>query len=79
MRCVGSARPGALKVVLPLEGSVVASDALLPDADTVDALAKRGKAAVIRPGDSRRDCEAVEAADRLRSAMLCTGMGDSLC
>ena len=74
MSRVDSARLGAAKAVLPLEGSVVASDAFFPFADGVEELAKHGATAVIQPGGSRRDGEVIEAADSLGLAMVCTGV-----
>ena len=74
MSRVDSARLGAMKAVLPLEGSVVASDAFFPFADGIEELAKHGATAVIQPGGSRRDGEVIEAADRLGLAMVCTGV-----
>lgn len=74
MSRVDAARFGAMKAVLPLEGSVVASDAFFPFADGVEELASHGATAVIQPGGSRRDPEVIEAADRLGLAMVCTGV-----
>ncbi len=74
MSRVDAARLGAIKAVLPLEGSVVGSDAFFPFADGVAELAKHGATAVIQPGGSRRDAEVIEAADRLGLAMVCTGV-----
>ena len=74
MSRVDSARLGAMKAVLSLEGSVVASDAFFPFPDGVEELAKHGASAVIQPGGSRRDSEVIEAADRLGLAMVCTGV-----
>ena len=73
MSRVDSARLGASKAVLPLAGSVVASDAFFPFSDGVEELAKHGATAVIQPGGSRRDGEVIEAANRLGLAMVCTG------
>ncbi len=73
MSRVDSARLGALKASLPLQGSVVASDAFFPFADGIEEIAKHGASAVIQPGGSRRDGEVIEAADRLGLAMVCTG------
>ena len=72
MSRVDSARLGAMKARLPLEGSVVASDAFFPFADGVEEVAKHGATAVIQPGGSRRDGEVIEAANRLGLAMVCT-------
>ena len=74
MSRVDAARLGAAKAVLPLEGSVVASDAFFPFADGVEELAKHGATAVIQPGGSKRDPEVIAAADRLGLAMVCTGL-----
>ena len=72
MSRVDAARIGAMKAVLPLAGSVVASDAFFPFADGVEELARHGATAVIQPGGSRRDGEVIEAANRLGLAMVCT-------
>jgi phosphoribosylaminoimidazolecarboxamide formyltransferase / IMP cyclohydrolase len=58
---------------LSLEGSAVASDALFPFADGVEAAAAAGATAVIQPGGSLRDDEVIAAADRLGLAMVFTG------
>ena len=55
------------------EGSVLASDAFFPFADSIEKAAASGVAAVIQPGGSIRDGEVVEAADRLGLAMVLTG------
>lgn len=73
MSRVDAARVGAIKAVLPLEGSVVASDAFFPFPDGVEEVAKHGATAVIQPGGSRRDPEVIAAADRLGLAMVLTG------
>ena len=54
-------------------GSVAASDAFFPFADTVEALAAAGVTAVIQPGGSVRDAESIEAANRHGMAMVLTG------
>jgi phosphoribosylaminoimidazolecarboxamide formyltransferase/IMP cyclohydrolase len=58
---------------ISLAGSAVASDALFPFADGVEAAAAAGATAVIQPGGSLRDDEVIAAADRLGLAMVCTG------
>jgi len=58
---------------ISLAGSAVASDALFPFADGVEAAAAAGATAVIQPGGSLRDDEVIAAADRLGLAMLFTG------
>jgi phosphoribosylaminoimidazolecarboxamide formyltransferase/IMP cyclohydrolase len=58
---------------LALAGSAVASDALFPFPDGVEAAAAAGATAVIQPGGSMRDDEVIAAADRLGLAMVFTG------
>jgi phosphoribosylaminoimidazolecarboxamide formyltransferase / IMP cyclohydrolase len=74
MSRVDSVKFGALKAVLPLAGSVVASDAFFPFADGVEEAAQHGITAVIQPGGSVRDEDVVAAADRLGLAMVLTGV-----
>jgi phosphoribosylaminoimidazolecarboxamide formyltransferase/IMP cyclohydrolase len=74
MSRVDSVKFGALKAVLPLVGSVVASDAFFPFPDGVEEAAKHGITAVIQPGGSVRDEEVIAAADRLGLAMVFTGV-----
>ena len=63
-----------MKAVLPLAGTVVASDAFFPFPDGVEEVAKAGAVAVIQPGGSVRDQEVIEAANRLGLAMVFTGV-----
>jgi phosphoribosylaminoimidazolecarboxamide formyltransferase/IMP cyclohydrolase len=74
MSRVDAARFGAMKAVLPLEGTAAASDAFFPFPDGVEAIAKAGATAIIQPGGSVRDAEVVEAANRLGIAMVMTGL-----
>ena len=74
MSRVDAAKFGAMKAVLPLAGSVAASDAFFPFADGLEAVAAAGATAVIQPGGSVRDAEVIEAADRLGVAMVFTGI-----
>ncbi len=74
MSRVDSVKFGAMKAVLPLKGSVVASDAFFPFPDGIEEAAKRGITAVIQPGGSVRDEEVIAAADRLGLAMVFTGV-----
>ncbi len=74
MSRVDAARFGAMKAVLPLKGSVAASDAFFPFADGLETVANAGATAVIQPGGSVRDAEVIEAADRLGVAMAFTGV-----
>jgi phosphoribosylaminoimidazolecarboxamide formyltransferase/IMP cyclohydrolase len=54
-------------------GSVLGSDAFFPFADGVEAAAAAGVTAIIQPGGSLRDKEAIAAADRWGLAMIFTG------
>ena len=74
MSRVDSCRLGAMKAVLPLRGTVAASDAFFPFPDSVEEIAKAGAVAIIQPGGSVRDQEVIEAADRLGLAMIFTGV-----
>jgi phosphoribosylaminoimidazolecarboxamide formyltransferase / IMP cyclohydrolase len=58
---------------LTLAGSAVASDALFPFPDGVEAAAEAGATAVVQPGGALRDEEVIAAADRLGLAMIFTG------
>ncbi len=74
MSRVDAARFGAMKAVLPLAGTVAASDAFFPFADGLETVANAGATAVIQPGGSVRDAEVIEAANRLCVAMVFTGV-----
>jgi phosphoribosylaminoimidazolecarboxamide formyltransferase/IMP cyclohydrolase len=74
MSRVDSVKIGAMKAVLPLQGTVLASDAFFPFADGVEEAAKHGITAVIQPGGSMRDDEVIAAANRLGLAMVFTGV-----
>jgi phosphoribosylaminoimidazolecarboxamide formyltransferase/IMP cyclohydrolase len=74
MSRVDSVKLGAMKAQLPLEGSVVASDAFFPFRDGVDEAARAGARAVIQPGGSVRDEEVIAAANEHNLAMIFTGM-----
>ena len=74
MSRVDAARFGAMKAVLPLAGTVAASDAFFPFADGLETVANAGATAVIQPGGSVRDVEVIEAANRLGVAMVFTGV-----
>ena len=74
MSRVDAAKFGAMKAVLPLAGSVAASDAFFPFPDGLETVAQAGATAVIQPGGSVRDAEVIEAADRLGMAMVFTGI-----
>jgi phosphoribosylaminoimidazolecarboxamide formyltransferase/IMP cyclohydrolase len=74
MSRVDSVRIGAMRAQLPVEGSVLASDAFFPFRDGIDEAAKHGITAVIQPGGSVRDAEVVAAADEHNLAMVFTGV-----
>jgi len=74
MSRVDSCKVGAMKAVLPLRGTVAASDAFFPFPDGVEEIAKAGSTAIIQPGGSVRDAEVIGAADRLGLAMIFTGV-----
>jgi len=74
MSRVDSVKVGAMKAVLPLAGTVLASDAFFPFADGIEEAAKHGITAVIQPGGSVRDDEVVAAANKLGLAMVFTGV-----
>jgi phosphoribosylaminoimidazolecarboxamide formyltransferase / IMP cyclohydrolase len=54
-------------------GSVLASDAFFPFADSIEHAATAGVTALIQPGGSVRDAEVIEAANRQGMAMVMTG------
>lgn len=74
MSRVDSVKIAAMKAQMPLNGSVVASDAFFPFPDGVEEAAKAGAVAVVQPGGSVRDNEVIAAADRLGLAMVFTGV-----
>jgi phosphoribosylaminoimidazolecarboxamide formyltransferase / IMP cyclohydrolase len=74
MSRVDSVKLAVMKAQVPLQGSVVASDAFFPFPDGVEEAAKVGATAVIQPGGSVRDGDVIAAADRLGLAMVFTGM-----
>ncbi len=56
------------------QGSVLASDAMLPFSDVVEAAAASGVTAIVQPGGSIRDDESIKAADKHNIAMVFTGI-----
>ena len=74
MSRVDSVKLAAMKAVLPLAGTVVASDAFFPFPDGVEEAIKYGATAFIQPGGSVRDRDVIEAADRSGAAMVFTGV-----
>jgi phosphoribosylaminoimidazolecarboxamide formyltransferase/IMP cyclohydrolase len=74
MSRIDAARLGASKAVLPLKKTVAASDAFFPFPDGLEVIAKQGATAVIQPGGSVRDKDVIAAADKLKLAMVFTGV-----
>src|SRR6185436_11041330 len=74
MSRLDAARFAVLKAVLPLKGTVAASDAFFPFRDGLDEIAKAGATAVIQPGGSVKDEEVIAAADEHGLAMVFTGV-----
>ncbi len=74
MSRVDSVKVGAMKAVLPLQGTVLASDAFFPFPDGLEQAAEHGITAVIQPGGSVKDGDVIAAANRLGIAMVFTGV-----
>ncbi|GBC78442.1 Bifunctional purine biosynthesis protein PurH [bacterium HR08] len=74
MSRVDAVKLAAMKASLPIEGSVLASDAFFPFRDGVDEAARHGVRAIIQPGGSIRDAEVIAAADEHGLAMVFTGV-----
>jgi phosphoribosylaminoimidazolecarboxamide formyltransferase/IMP cyclohydrolase len=74
MSRVDSCKIGAMKAILPLQGTVAASDAFFPFPDGVEEIARAGATAIIQPGGSMRDQEVIDTANRLGLAMVLTGV-----
>jgi len=73
MSRVDSVRISIMKAQVPTAGSVLASDAFFPFRDGIDEAAKAGVKAIIQPGGSNRDDEAIAAANEHGMAMIFTG------
>src|SRR3984957_16341040 len=74
MSRVDAVKVGAMKALLPLEGTVLASDAFFPFPDGVEEAARHGITAVIQPGGSVADDKVIAAANQLGLAMVFTGV-----
>ncbi len=57
-----------------LKGAVAASDAFFPFRDGVDALLEEGVTAIVQPGGSLRDADAVQACNERGATMVFTSM-----
>ncbi|HEX4404562.1 MAG TPA: bifunctional phosphoribosylaminoimidazolecarboxamide formyltransferase/IMP cyclohydrolase [Polyangia bacterium] len=73
MSRVDSVRIAVSKARSSLKGSVCASDAFFPFRDGVDEAAKAGAIAVVEPGGSVRDEEAIASANEHGMTMVFTG------
>jgi len=73
MSRVDSVNIAKMKANLPTQGTVLASDAFFPFRDGVDMAAEAGVTAIVQPGGSIRDEEAIKAADEHGIAMIFTG------
>jgi phosphoribosylaminoimidazolecarboxamide formyltransferase/IMP cyclohydrolase len=73
MSRVDSVRLSLEKAQVPVEGSVLASDAFFPFADGPEAAIAAGVTAVIQPGGSIRDDEVFAACDAAGVSMVVTG------
>ncbi len=74
MSRVDAVKVAVMKAGSALRGSVAASDAFFPFRDGLDAIAEAGATAVVQPGGSLRDAEAIAAADERGIAMVFTGI-----
>ena len=73
MSRVDSSIIAARKAGEEARGSVMASDAFIPFADSVDVVAKAGVTAIIQPGGSIRDAEVLEKVNEFGLSMVYTG------
>jgi phosphoribosylaminoimidazolecarboxamide formyltransferase/IMP cyclohydrolase len=73
MNRVASVHLAVEKASKRARGAVLASDAYFPFADGVEAAAKAGVTAIIQPGGSIRDDEAIRMANHHAIAMIFTG------
>jgi phosphoribosylaminoimidazolecarboxamide formyltransferase/IMP cyclohydrolase len=71
---VGSVKIAGETAGAKAQGASLASDAFFPFRDSIDAAAKTGIKAIIQPGGSVKDAEAIAAADEHGIAMVFTGM-----
>ena len=73
MNRVSSVQLAVEKAADRARGSVLASDAYFPFPDGVETAAKAGVTAIIQPGGSIRDNEAIRMANKYAIAMIVTG------
>ena len=73
MSRVDSAAIAVEKAGKKAAGCVVASDAFFPFPDAVEKVIEAGAVAIIQPGGSKKDDEAVAVCDKNKVAMVFTG------
>lgn len=73
MNRVQSARLAVQQAGAAARGAVLASDAFIPFPDTVEVAAAAGIAAIVQPGGSKKDADAIAVAERHGIAMVFTG------
>ncbi|MBN1678427.1 MAG: bifunctional phosphoribosylaminoimidazolecarboxamide formyltransferase/IMP cyclohydrolase [Candidatus Thermoplasmatota archaeon] len=74
MSRVDSAKIAGMKAGPEAKGSVLVSDAFFPFRDGIDAAAAVGVSAIIQPGGSVNDAEAIQAADEHEISMVLSGL-----
>ncbi len=74
MSRVDSALIAVRKAGKKAKGSVLASDAFFPKADSIEAVSRAGITSVIQPGGSLADREIIDAADKAGISMVFTGI-----
>jgi len=74
MSRVDAAMIAVYKAAVRAKGSVCASDAFFPYPDGVEMVLKAGVTAIVQPGGSKGDEDAIAVADRYAAAMIFTGM-----
>ena len=74
MSRVDSVKLAVMKAHSSLQGSVVASDAFFPFPDGIEEAGRAGATAIIQPGGSMRDNDAITAANQFKMSMVFTGI-----
>ena len=74
MSRVDSVKLSVMKAFPTAKGAVLGSDAFFPFRDGIDEAARAGITAIIQPGGSVKDSEAIQAADEHGMAMIMTGL-----
>jgi len=74
MSRVDSTKIAGMKAGPEAKGSVLVSDAFFPFRDGVDAAAAVGVSAIVQPGGSVNDAEAIQAADEHNVSMVFSGL-----